>query len=87
MCFLIFSLVHSGLIESKEKREHDNQIIKTIPPIPEAGLLALNVILNNNNTANKNSESNRIINESHTKNDETNNNNNNNNTKKINTKK
>ena len=52
MCFLIFSLVHSGLIESKEKREHDNQIIKTIPPIPEAGLLALNVVLNNN-TANK----------------------------------
>ena len=52
MCFLIFSLVHSGLIESKEKREQDNQIIKTIPPIPEAGLLALNVILNNN-TANK----------------------------------
>ena len=41
-----------GLIESKEKREHDNQIIKTIPPIPEAGLLALNVVLNNN-TANK----------------------------------
>ena len=37
-----------GLIESKEKRERDNQIIKTIPPIPEAGLLALNVILNNN---------------------------------------
>lgn len=52
MCFLIFSLVHSGLIESKEKREQDNQIIKTIPPIPEAGLLALNVVLNNN-TANK----------------------------------
>jgi len=34
-----------GLIESKEKRERDNQIIKTIPPIPEAGLLALNVII------------------------------------------
>jgi hypothetical protein len=50
--FIIFSLVHSGLIESKEKREQDNQIIKTIPPIPEAGLLALNVVLNNN-TANK----------------------------------
>ena len=44
-----------GLIESKEKRERDNQIIKTIPPIPEAGLLALNVILNNNvgNSENK----------------------------------
>lgn len=52
MCFLIFSLVHSGLIESKEKKEQDNQIIKTIPPIPEAGLLALNVVLNNN-TANR----------------------------------
>ena len=51
-----------GLIESKEKRERDNQIIRTIPPIPEAGLLALNVILNNNtnnkNTTNKNNESN-----------------------------
>ena len=44
-----------GLIESKEKRERDNQIIKKIPPIPEAGLLALNVILNNN-TENKNYE-------------------------------
>lgn len=44
-----------GLIESKEKRERDNQIIRTIPPIPEAGLLALNVILNNNvgNSENK----------------------------------
>ena len=56
-----------GLIESKEKREHDNQIIKTIPPIPEAGLLALNVILNNN-TTNKNTESNDKNNESNTEN-------------------
>lgn len=40
--------MHYGLIESKEKREQDNQIIKTMPPIPEAGLLSLNVILNNN---------------------------------------
>ena len=70
MCFLIFSLVHSGLIESKEKREQDNQIIKTIPPIPEAGLLALNVILNNN-TVNKNTEPNDKNNESHTKNNNT----------------
>ena len=51
-----------GLIESKEKRERDNQIIKKIPPIPEAGLLALNVILNNNvghnDTKNKNQNNN-----------------------------
>ena len=56
-----------GLIESKEKRDRDNQIIRTIPPIPEAGLLALNVILNNN-TANKNTEPNDKNNESTTEN-------------------
>ena len=54
-----------GLIESK-KKEQVNQIIKTIP-IPEAGLLALNVILNND-TTNKNTESNDKNNESNTEN-------------------
>ena len=58
MIFLTIFLMQYGLIESKEKREHDNQIIKTIPPIPEAGLLALNVILNND-TPNKNTEPNK----------------------------
>lgn len=75
MCFLIFSLVHSGLIESKEKREQDNQIIKTIPPIPEAGLLSLNVVLNNNTANkeidNKNQNNNDKNNESNTKNNNT----------------
>ena len=68
MIFFTIFLIQYGLIESKEKRERDNQIIKTIPPIPEAGLLALNVILNNT-TANKNNESNSKINESHTNNE------------------
>lgn len=48
-----------GLIESKEKRERDNQIIRTIPPIPEAGLLALNLILNNNVENSKNKSNNQ----------------------------
>ncbi len=67
MIFLTIFLMQYGLIESKEKKEQDNQIIKTIPPIPEAGLLALNVILNNN-TVNKNTEPNDKNNESNTEN-------------------
>jgi len=36
----------------EEKILHDDKIIKTLPPIPEAGLLALQVIYDNNNDIN-----------------------------------
>ena len=37
----------------EEKRLYDNKIIKTLPPIPEAGLLALQVIFDDNDNNQK----------------------------------
>ena len=47
---------NTNIKSKEEKRLHDNKIIKILPPIPEAGLLALQVIYDDNDNNNDNNE-------------------------------
>lgn len=61
MFFSPVTLVQLGLVESKEdkeKREKNNQVIKSLPPIRESVGIAICTILNNNSKNTNTNESN-----------------------------
>jgi hypothetical protein len=61
MFFSPVTLVQLGLVESKEdkeKREKNNQVIKSLPPIRESAGIAICTILNNNSKNTNTNESN-----------------------------
>ena len=61
MFFSPVTLVQLGLVESKEdkeKREKNNQLIKSLPPIRESAGIAIYTIKNNNSKNTNTNESN-----------------------------
>lgn len=70
MFFAPVTLVQLGLVESKEdkdKREKNNQVIKSLPPIRESAGIAICTILNNNSQNTNTNESNNLDNKTKTK--------------------